>query len=100
MNLTYYILAPTTREEPPPSQGSSSIYEIQHFTLCDGWINTWTIENEDGSSEPETFATKADAEAALAEFFAEIEEEIATGQRGEDEGYSRDEFRIVAVDAV
>ena len=23
-------------------------YEIQHFTICDGWINAWTV---DGKSE-------------------------------------------------
>lgn len=70
-------------------------YEIQHFTICDGWVNTWTICHEDGSTTPVTFATEADAIAALAEFLAEIEEEIAAGERGTDEGYTSDEFRIV-----
>jgi len=74
-------------------------YEVQHFTLCDGWVNTWAILHEDGSSEPETFATKADAQAALNEFFAEIEEEIAIGQRGADDGYDRDDYRVVEAGA-
>lgn len=74
-------------------------YEVQHFTLCDGWVNTWTIHHEDGSSEPETFSTEADANAALDEFLAEIEEEIAAGQRSEDEGYDRHEFRVVKAGA-
>jgi hypothetical protein len=74
-------------------------YEVQQFTLCQGWINTWAVLHEDGSSEPETFATEADAEAAIIEFLDEIEEEIVVGQRGTDEGYSRDAFRIVKAGA-
>ena len=74
-------------------------YEVQQFTLCQGWINTWAVLHEDGYSEPETFATEADAEAAIIEFLDEIEEEIVVGQRSRDEGYSRDEFRIVKAGA-
>jgi len=74
-------------------------YEVPQFTLCQGWINTWAVLHEDGSSDPETFATEADAEAAIIEFLDEIEEEIVVGQRGRDEGYSRDEFRIVKAGA-
>ncbi len=70
-------------------------YEVQHFTLCDGWINTWAVLNEDGSSEPETFETIEAAEAAIAEFLADIQAEIDAGQREPDAGYSLDEFRIV-----
>jgi len=72
-------------------------YEIQHFTLCDGWTNTWTVHEADGSSRPETFPTVEDAAAALAEFLAEIAAEIDAGERGLDEGYAADEFRIVPV---
>lgn len=74
-------------------------YEVQHFTLCDGWVNTWAVLHEDGSSEPETFATEADAEAAIIEFLDEIEDEFAVGQRDMDDGYSRDAFRIVKAGA-
>jgi len=70
-------------------------YEVQTLTICDGWINTWTVHYPDGSSEPETFETAAQAQEALDEFFADIQAEIDAGQRTEDEGYSRDEFRIV-----
>lgn len=70
-------------------------YEVQHFTLCGGWVNTWTVHHDDGSCEPERFATEAEAKAALDEYFTEIDEEIAIGQRGVDEGYDAGEFRIV-----
>jgi|AntRauTorcE11898_2_1112593.scaffolds.fasta_scaffold139815_2 hypothetical protein len=74
-------------------------YEIQHYTICDGWVNTWSIEHHDGRVEPETFDSYEDAAAALDEFFAEIVDEIVTGQRQPDEGYDRDEFRIVKAGA-
>lgn len=75
------------------------VFGIQHFTLCDGWVNTWTVHHEDGTSEPERFVSKAEAQAALDEFLAEIAEEIAIGIRDPDLGYDRDDFRIVALPA-
>jgi hypothetical protein len=74
-------------------------YEVQHFTLCDGWVNTWHVEHPDGSSTPETFPTRAAAQAALDEFFDEIAEEIAVGQRACNEAYDRDEFRVAKAGA-
>lgn len=73
-------------------------YIVETYTLCDGWVNTWHIE-EDGMSRPETFPTRAAAQAALDEFFGEIAEEIEIGQRAPDEGYDRDDFRIAKVGA-
>ncbi len=70
-------------------------YQVEQLTLCDGWINTWSIEHHDGRVELETFDTYAEARAALDEFFAEIADEIASGQRPSENGYDRDEFRIV-----
>ena len=75
-----------------------SKYEIQHFTLCDGWVNTWTIEQDNGDSEPEYFDTFADAVDALDEF---LDQEHEAYQQGWIESkYSRDEFRIVEVENV
>ena len=70
-------------------------YEVQQFTLCDGWTNTWTVLLEDGSSVPETFATRAEAKAALAEFLADIADAVAAGDMEPDGGYCAAEFRIV-----
>ncbi len=72
-------------------------WEIRMHTLCDGYVNTWSTIDEQGNSEPETFNAKAEAQAALDEFLAEIQEEIDIGIRAPDEGYSRDEFQIVQV---
>jgi hypothetical protein len=70
-------------------------YEVQTYTLCDGWINTWSVE-EDGISYPETFASRKEAEAAL-DVMADIQAEIDAGERAPDEGYSCEEFAIVEI---
>ncbi len=68
-------------------------YEIQHYTLCDGWTNTWLIIHEDGTEEIERFDTYKDAKDALTEF---LEEEDMAYFNGDIESrYTEDEFRIV-----
>lgn len=69
-------------------------YEVQHYTLLDGWINTWSYAEGDGVMQPETFATADEAGAALEEYFQDLEDEVRTGQSGP---YSRDEFRVQRV---
>lgn len=64
-------------------------YEVQQYSLCEGWANNWSIE-EDGISKPVVFDTEEQAQQALNEFFQEMAEEIASG----DSGYHREEFRI------
>ncbi len=71
-------------------------YEVQHYTLCDGWINTWIV-SEGGIETPHIFDSKEEAQAELDEFFEDIEAEIKRGERATDEGYSKDEFRINAI---
>lgn len=66
-------------------------YEIQLNTVADGWINTWSYDNGDGIMQPETFATREEAEAALAEFFQELDDQVSVGQIA---SYDRDEFRV------
>lgn len=57
-------------------------WEVQTLTICDGWTNTWTVD--EGAGEiPDTFATQEEAEAALAEFLAEMADEAACGQIAE-----------------
>jgi hypothetical protein len=42
-------------------------YIVEHFTVLQGWINTWSVLDGEEST-PETFDTEADAQAALREF--------------------------------
>ncbi len=71
-------------------------WEVQHHTLCQGWINCW-IEEVDGESRPLTYPSEAAAQDAMEEFLREIEEEIDAGERDPDHGYDAEEFRVVAV---
>jgi hypothetical protein len=66
---------------------------VQHYTLSYGWVNTWSYADADadGVMQPETFATADEATAALDEFFADLEAEVAAGQMAP---HDRDQFRI------
>ncbi len=72
-------------------------YEVQHYTLCDGWINTWSIYDENDNPIPSVFDTKEEAQAELDDFFEDIQTDIDSGFRDKDHGYGRDEFRIVPI---
>jgi hypothetical protein len=71
-------------------------YEIQQYTLCDGWINTWSIE-ESGVSKPLVFDSKEEAQKELDDFLREIAEEIKSGERAPEHGYDAENFRIEEV---
>ena len=43
-------------------------YEVQHYTLCDGWINTWTIYDENNNEIADVYDTYEDAQIALEDF--------------------------------
>lgn len=67
-------------------------YAVLHYTLCDGWTNTWSVNDQ-----PMTFDSVEEAQAELDEFLADIQSEIDSGDRAPDEGYSQDEFKIEEV---
>ena len=71
------------------------MWEVQHITICDGWINCWTVEEAGSDAVPQTFATRKDAEEELAYFLREIAEEIERGERDPDIGYDPEDYRIV-----
>lgn len=62
-------------------------WEVQQYTLCDGWTNTWS---EDG--RPLTFATRREAEAELKEFLTDTMAAAALGALAAP--YRTDEFRV------
>lgn len=70
-------------------------YEIQTYTVCDGWINTWTVEQDNGNSEPEYFDSYEDAIDALDEFFDDVHEAYQQGWL--ETKYRPEEFRIAEV---
>lgn len=76
------------------------MFEVQHYTICQGWINTWSIINDDDTQTPQQFATREEAQKELDAFFADIADEIASGEREEDQGYDEGDFRIEEVNHV
>lgn len=70
-------------------------YEVQHYTLCDGWINTWTTYDENDNEIPITYESYEDAKEALKDFLNE--EKKAYKRKEIDNMYEEDEFRIEEV---
>ena len=66
-----------------------SIYEVQHFTLCDGWINTWSDISEDGDETPSLFETEEEALHAL--------NDLQEDSRVYGMDFDREQYRIVKV---
>ena len=54
-------------------------YEIQHLTLCDDWVNTWTTYDQDENEIPTIFDSYQDAQNALSDF---LKEELREYQDG------------------
>ena len=76
-------------------------FEVQTFTLLDGWTNCWTDTTEEegfdanGSyvtewvERPALFSSREEAEAAIHEFFADL------GRAGMAQSYSIEDYRVV-----
>ena len=54
------------------------MYEVQTYTICDGWVNTWTINkvvNKKLKNVPEVFNSFGEALEAIDEHLQEMEDE-------------------------
>lgn len=69
------------------------MYEVQHFTLCDGWINTWTNIDDDGNDTPSVYETEEAAKKALDEYLFDTFIAYMNGDLAEP--YNHNEFRIM-----
>ncbi len=65
-------------------------YEVQQYAAGRGWSNQWFYDEGDGV-RAETFLTSDEAQAALEEFFTDLDEDIEAGHCPP---CSRDEFRV------
>lgn len=77
----------------------ASGYMVMQWTAFQGWVNTWTIIEGDGSEAPEIFATVEDAQAAIDEHFVQMQAERDAGERDPDGGDFDGDLRIMEVDA-
>ena len=67
-------------------------FEVQHYTLCDGWINCWT-DGETG--EPSVYKSYEVAKEVLDQFLRDEDEAYFNGDV--ESRFTADEFRIVEV---
>ncbi|CAB4129379.1 hypothetical protein UFOVP118_19 [uncultured Caudovirales phage] len=70
-------------------------YEIQEYTICDGWINNWSTMDEDGTVHKTYFVNEEEAKTELDCFFYEMMDAVEAGNM--EDAPDREEFRIVEV---
>ena len=68
------------------------MFEIQHYTICDGWINTWSICDDEVNEIPERFQSYDEALIALNEHLDDMKFEYKAGNIAD--LYTKDQFRI------
>jgi hypothetical protein len=70
-------------------------YEVQEFTLCDGWINNWYEYDEDNNEIPMIFNSQYDAQLELDAYLSDVNKAFLRGDIETDD--NREDFRIVEV---
>ena len=74
------------------------MFEVQHYTFVDGWVNTYTVTDDNGENPISVvFDTHAEAQADIDSYMAEIAAQIKSGEREAIDGYDSDEFRVVEI---
>lgn len=81
-HITQDQCAPTDDNENGNESTCGEIrWEVMEENFAHGWLATWTVTDEAGNEIPETYATEADAQAALdfylADYASELDEESA-----------------------
>ena len=71
-------------------------WEVQTYTLCDGWVNCWSIEEDGQPAKPETFTTREAASKALREHIADCILSVHDGDM--EDAPSLEDFQIVFVE--
>lgn len=70
-------------------------FEVQHYTLVDGWVNCWTTYDENDGEYPTTYETFKEAIADLDDMFDEQDYEVTIGLLEPEHRHSDDQYRIV-----
>lgn len=74
---------------------SKEHFEVQHYTLVDGWVNCWTTYDETDGEYPTTYETFKDAIADLDDMFDEQDYEVTLRILEPEHRHSEDQYRIV-----
>jgi hypothetical protein len=70
-------------------------FEVQTYTITDGWINCWSIENEHGNTTPMFFKTYTEALEELSDFLANQHEAYTNGAM--EDVYDPHDYRIMEI---
>ena len=70
-------------------------YEVQTYTICDGWMNCWSIEDESGGCSPMIFRTYTEALEELSDFLADQHEAFTNGAM--EDAYDPHDYRIMEI---
>ena len=76
---------------------NTTLYEVQHYTICDGWINTWTICDDEGNEIPKRFQSYDEAIFFLNEHLQDCEYSYYEDKL--DFLYEANDFRIKEITA-
>lgn len=70
-------------------------YEVLTWSLCDGWSNTWTTEDDNGKEIPVVFDTVGEATAEIDGEISDTEYAIGQGYMDEGARVTKNDFKIV-----
>ena len=70
-------------------------YEVQTYTIADGWLNCWSVEDKRGIPVPLLFRTYTEALEELCEFLAEQHEANTNGNMKD--VYDPHDYRIMEI---
>lgn len=85
------------REVPPLRVVPKGHWEVQTYTLCDGWVNCWTVSEGDAEPQAETFTTRDEATKALRDYIADCILAVQDGDMSDAPTF--EDHRIVFVEA-
>lgn len=90
--LTCWHLAHDFRDKllklaEPRAIGTDERFIVEEYTVCDGWTNNWTDDDN-----PADYDTAEAAQAAIDDFFDDLTHAAMS------QDYSRDDYRIVKIE--
>ena len=63
------------------------------YTICEGWVAAGMI-GEGDAAYPSSYDTLEEAVAEVVDFFSDVDQQIADGDREAEDGYDPDDWRI------
>jgi predicted secreted protein len=69
-------------------------FEVHTYTICEGWINCWTVSEGDVSPYSDSFPTIAEAIGEIEALITDVQSEINAGWREPDDAYDTEDYRV------